>query len=796
MVEADHLRAMIEGRDPASGTALLRDDPKRTVKAYDLTLSAPKSASVLWAFGTPEVSAVVSIAHVEAVDAALQFLDQRAGVTRQQSGGVRRRVGTSGLAMATFVHRTSREGDPQLHTHCVIPNMVQRQDRSWVAIDGTPTFKWAKAAGSIYQEELRRRLSERLGVAWGPDRNGCREMLGFSEPQLEQFSKRTRQIDEYRAAKGTAPADPKERMKVDEAASLATRRAKDRSMTPERLRGRWEQEAAEVELARGRRLERQVVEAGRGRRSRLSASDLAELFDRLVDPEMGLCSRDSRFGEAKVIEQVAAFGAGQLTSEQIQRLTAAFLRSDRVVRLIDRDPSGRTPPRWSTVAHRRMEDRVLAHLDVLQERSVVPISPTVVEEVLADHGRLGADQAQAVTVLAGPGPALRALIAPAGHGKTTTVVAAAEAARGAGRAVVALASTNRAVAELRRAGLEAATVARFALDGCRLQADSVVILDELSQLPTTEADLVLSAVAGCDGGQLWLVGDPLQAQPVRAGGLGPLVADLVADGAIPSATLTVNRRQTDRSERQALARYRSGDTAASQRLRREAGLEHEAVSPDRARQAMANALVGAVERLGASRVAALAVTHADCEDLADRIRRRLSERGVVEGEALRGPGWAGAAELSEGRPDPAARPPGSLRRPAAEDRDGGFGDGGTRRGPYGPPRRRWRDGAHPRLLRRRSAAQWPAAALPRLVSHRRRGAGGHLERGAPTRHGGPGPVPRLRGPVPGDHRHPYLEHPAGRSRRPRRPPRPDRRHPRRGGPERPAPGGAEDLRRL
>jgi hypothetical protein len=115
-------------------------------------------------------------------------------------------------------------------------------------------------------------------------------------------------------------------------------------MTPERLRTRWELEAAQVGLARGRQPERQVEEAGRGQRRRLTASDLGELFDRLVDPEEGLCARDSRFGEAQVIEQVAAFWAGQLTFEQIQRLATAFLRSDRVVRLIDRDPSGRTRP--------------------------------------------------------------------------------------------------------------------------------------------------------------------------------------------------------------------------------------------------------------------------------------------------------------------------------------------------------------------------------------------------------------------------------------------------------------------
>jgi conjugative relaxase-like TrwC/TraI family protein len=113
VVEADHLRALVQGRDPNSGTTLVADDGKRKVKAFDVTLSPPKSVSLLWAFATAETSSVVSISHVEAVAAALAFLDERAGVTRQQTGGVRRRVRTSGLAVATFVHRTSREADPQ-----------------------------------------------------------------------------------------------------------------------------------------------------------------------------------------------------------------------------------------------------------------------------------------------------------------------------------------------------------------------------------------------------------------------------------------------------------------------------------------------------------------------------------------------------------------------------------------------------------------------------------------------------------------------------------------------------------
>jgi TrwC relaxase len=125
LVEADHLRALVKGVDPITRTALLQE-AARKVNAFDATFSAPKSASLLWALGGPDVESAVSIAHVEAVSTTLSFLEDHAAVARQQIGGVWTRVPTEGLAVATFVHRTSRAGDPQLHTHCVISNLVRR----------------------------------------------------------------------------------------------------------------------------------------------------------------------------------------------------------------------------------------------------------------------------------------------------------------------------------------------------------------------------------------------------------------------------------------------------------------------------------------------------------------------------------------------------------------------------------------------------------------------------------------------------------------------------------------------
>jgi hypothetical protein len=349
-----------------------------------------------------------------------------------------------------------------------------------------------------------------------------------------------------------------------------------------------------------------------------------------------------------VAEAVAAWGAGRLTVTDINALTHRFLHTDRVVRLVNPDPSGRAPGQWSTVEHRRLEDRVLDHLEVLQQRPTPAIDPSAMEAALTDADRLGADQADAVEQLCAAGPALRALISPAGHGKTTTLATATDAARRAGRPVLAVSTTNQAVDQLRQVGIEAVTVARFARSGGPLPPGSVVVVDEFSQLPTREAHTILAAAASCPDARVWMVGDPLQAQPVGAGGLAYWIAEQAGRGRVPVAELTVNRRQADPVERQALSVFRAGQITHSQDLRDQAGWEHHHSDRDQALAAMAAAVLADIDIHGPDRVAALAVSHTDCEALADRIRADLADQAIIAGPALAGPGWAGPRDYQAG----------------------------------------------------------------------------------------------------------------------------------------------------
>ena len=377
-----------------------------------------------------------------------------------------------------------------------------------------------------------------------------------------------------------------------------------------------------------------------------------ELTAALVDEEVGLCARDARFTEADVVEHLCASSGGRLTAEEIVDLAARFLASDLVVRLTPSGEGGRRrAAKWSTAAHRGLEDEVVGLIDCLAALPAVPVAGELVESALAADGRLGDDQVDAVRALTGGGGgSVRVVLAPAGYGKTAMAHAAATAAGLGGRPVLGLATTAKAVAGLTEAGLESRTIAQLAIDltASGLAPGTVLVLDEISQTPTRDARTVLAAAAACAGGMLWVLGDARQSQPVGAGGVADEIERRAATGDIPSARLSVNRRQRDPGDREALSLLREGRPAESQQLRSGRGWEHEHATPWATREAMADDVVASVSMYGADQVAALAVSHGDAEDLADRIRARLSAGGVLSGPALTGPGWAGERDYRAG----------------------------------------------------------------------------------------------------------------------------------------------------
>ena len=146
-----------------------------TVAALDLTFSAPKSVSVLFAVAPAEVSAALVDCHEEAVRAALGYLEDEAVFVRRGKGGARFEH-AGGLIAAAYRHRMSRALDPQLHTHVVAANLARGEDGRFTALHHPSIYRAARTAGYLYQAHLRSAVRDRLGLEWGPVVKGAAEL--------------------------------------------------------------------------------------------------------------------------------------------------------------------------------------------------------------------------------------------------------------------------------------------------------------------------------------------------------------------------------------------------------------------------------------------------------------------------------------------------------------------------------------------------------------------------------------------------------------------------------------------
>jgi conjugative relaxase-like TrwC/TraI family protein len=272
------------------------------VPGFDVVLRPTKSASILYGLGDAATGRAVPAAHHAGVAKAVAYLDGHLGA-RRGHGGVQHVSGQELLAVG-FDHRTSREGDPLLHTHLVVANRVQGPDGRWTALDGRDLYRHRLAADTIYRATYQRELVRILGVEWtAADGHGNRELEGLPEDLVKVFSRRTDQIDlEVKRLE----EDGRERTpRLVKWAVHATRKPKQHEAS-DTLYGRWRTEASErgvdPDILVG-----EVTGRTRNRDLALSERTVAEVFDRLASPD-GLTAQASTFARQDVI---AALG-GQL----------------------------------------------------------------------------------------------------------------------------------------------------------------------------------------------------------------------------------------------------------------------------------------------------------------------------------------------------------------------------------------------------------------------------------------------------------------------------------------------------
>jgi conjugative relaxase-like TrwC/TraI family protein len=543
-----------EGLDGAVGDdaflALLsaETERQRKVLAYDLTFSAPKSVSVLFGLGDRTVAPVVRDVHDQAVADALGYIERNAIWTRRGQGGQRVLRG-EGVKVAAFRHRSSRAGDPQLHTHAVVANETVAEGRA-TTLDGRAMYAHAKTAGYLYEASLRRGLTEALGVEWEPVRKGIAEIRGIDGRVLEHFSRRRAEILERLTETGGRSR------RAAEIAALDTRRAKNYNIDGPTLRDQWRARA--VEIGYGSDDVAALLDRHRPRATR--PPDLEATARDLAGPD-GLTEQASTFDRRDVLRAWAEAHRDGADAERLEALTDRWLASAHAVRLEDDD--GRRQlggARYSTPEMLALEHRLITDAAARQRTDVAQISPEAATAHLERRPRLSGEQAAMAARLTTSGNGIEIVRSAAGTGKTHALAAAREIWEADGIRVYGVALAARAAVELEStAGIDSITIAGF-LDDVEhargLPHGSVLVVDEAGMVGSRAIDRLARHAADTHS-KLVLVGDDHQLPEIDAGGAFRGLADSL--GAIE---LREVHRQNHQWDRDALAQLRDGDVRA------------------------------------------------------------------------------------------------------------------------------------------------------------------------------------------------------------------------------------------
>ncbi len=535
-VDKDDFSQLLYGFDPTGARALVQDAGQGHYAGWDLTFSAPKSVSVLWAM-TEEttVREQIQSAQQAAVEATLGFAEQHCAFTRRGHNGLEREK-VVGLAVATFEHSTSREQDPQLHTHCIVSNIAQRDDGTYGSLDGRELYRWKMALGAIYRAELAAQLEARLPVQIVRDQSSF-ALAGIPEGIQHQFSKRADHIKEWMQERGYDGAV------AAQTATLDTRTRKQEIDRPVLLEN-WKQEGQAAGW--GPTQAAQLLAEPSLAYERPTALSMEAVQEKLI-------SQQSTFGERDAWRLMAESMQGVGGLNRIQERITPFW-NDPHVRSVGKNPKGEE--RWSTQAMFDLEAQTLEQTTKAATSNQHQLQAATVAAHLNDDPQLSTEQQATVRYLCEQSGAIATVEGLPGTGKSRMLNTVRAAWAAEGYHVIGAALSGKAALGLQEsAHIPSATLharlKEWQQPGA-LDTKTVVVVDEAGMIGSRHM-AELMALTQAAGAKLVLVGDHRQLQPIAAGGLFRAMTER-----IDTAPLTEIRRQNQPWAREAVLAIAEG----------------------------------------------------------------------------------------------------------------------------------------------------------------------------------------------------------------------------------------------
>ena len=525
-VDPNEFKALLQGKIEGQELGKWVKNPETGEKekehraGNDITFSAPKSVSLL-----AEVAGRVEVrqAHEEAVKSTLTYIEKELAATREMRNGVVETSQTGNLIVGMFRHNTSRDLDPQTHTHAVIMNATMRDDGQWRSLHNDALYTDQKAIGAIYNSELASRLQKAGYELTRTDDKGNFEIKGISREQIEAFSTRRAEIEKALAEKGIDinNATPEQK----EVATLATRSRKT-EVNHDQLIGDWKAKASQVGIdfdSITQRAEKQRASGG------VDSPDQISGKRAMVFAAAHLVEREAVVTKQELLTSAITHGVGRVSAAEVQKAFKQLEANGSLVKL----PDGN----YTTKQMLGSEKWALDQVRGTKGQTAGLMQPEVVaaklQQAEAKQGfNYTQGQREAVVAVLTTKDRYVAVQGLAGTGKTTMLKSLREIAQDHGYTVRGMAPTGAASKVLaKETGMAASTVSTFVLKEQGLQRElkleasknpdvvrkpEVWIVDESSFL-SQKQKAQIDKLADTAGAKVVYLGDTLQLQGVSAG---------------------------------------------------------------------------------------------------------------------------------------------------------------------------------------------------------------------------------------------------------------------------------------
>ena len=492
----------------------------------DMTFSADKSVSALWAIAGPELRSEIEKAHNDAARVALEETVFRyCAYTRVRDREGRIRVLPADISVAMFQHGTSRENDPQLHTHCVIFNVARtHEDGKWRAMHQYPVYSWAKAAGAVYRHALAWNLRERLGVPieqYGPN-NGFTRVQGMPEDLQVFWSKRRKAIVAKAGELGIPSLGNASRMA---GVNKLTRAGKSHDNDPEVRHRRW------IGEAEGFVEREELIASVTGHKVEIDRDAIRELTARLDDLPAHLAREEAVFRRPDMVEAAANAAAGLIGPEALKTSIERLRRNPEIERLELKKPTAESRAGmvhtevYSTRHNLGLEQAVKDMAGAMAADTGHGLPEQAVKEkvetLLADGYPLSQEQSLAIRHATVKGGRVAVIEGAAGSGKTTTLRPITDLHKEHGYEIVPTAVAWRTAVALgddcdARAYCVDKLLKLAAKEQVEIGAKTLIVVDEAGMLSTRQAHHILQ-LSERHGAKVVFAGDTRQQQPVEAG---------------------------------------------------------------------------------------------------------------------------------------------------------------------------------------------------------------------------------------------------------------------------------------